>query len=121
MSLLCTLHLEVRKPIMKSGFDGEKTETIEEPETVEPISYDSTDLPRKFTVGVAFPGDNCVDIYTQDIGLVARLEGETLTGFTVVIGGGMGMTTAKAIPILALRSHCAMLAPMKLSRRQRRS
>ena len=83
--------------------------------------YGATYLPRKFKIGVAFPGDNCVDIYTQDIGLVARLEGETLTGFTVVIGGGMGMTHGKRETHPCLRSHCAMLARMKLSRWQRRS
>src|SRR5207249_6586019 len=46
-------------------------------------------------MGVAFPGDNCIDIYTQDIGLVACLEGEQLDGFTVLVGGGMGMTHGK--------------------------
>ena len=40
---------------------------------VEPI-YGPTYLPRKFKIGVAFPGDNCVDIYTQDIGLVAAVR-----------------------------------------------
>ncbi len=84
--------------------DGEKAHTVEEPtpEIVEPI-YGPTYLPRKFKIGVTFPGDNCVDIYTQDIGLVARLDGETLQGFTLVIGGGMGMTHGKAEthPLLA--------------------
>lgn len=74
--------------------DGEKAETIEEPQEIEPI-YGPTYLPRKFKVGVAFPGDNCIDVYTQDIGLVAFLEGEELAGFTVIIGGGMGMTHGK--------------------------
>ena len=74
--------------------DGEKAETIEEPEEVEPI-YGPTYLPRKFKIGIAFPGDNCIDVYTQDIGLVAFLEGEELAGFTVIIGGGMGMTHGK--------------------------
>lgn len=72
--------------------DGEKLEA-EEPET-EPL-YGPTYLPRKFKVGVAFPGDNCVDIYTQDIGLVAELNGAELAGFTLLIGGGMGMTHGK--------------------------
>ncbi len=76
--------------------DGEQVETVklaEEGET-EPI-YGPTYLPRKFKIGVAFPGDNCIDVYTQDIGLVASLEGERLDGFTVLIGGGMGMTHGK--------------------------
>lgn len=74
--------------------DGEQVQTVEAPQEVEPI-YGPTYLPRKFKIGIAFPGDNCVDIYTQDIGLVAFLDGETLAGFTVLIGGGMGMTHGK--------------------------
>src|SRR5260370_6856323 len=76
--------------------DGEQVETVELPgeDETEPM-YGTTYLPRKFKIGVAFPGDNCVDVYTQDIGLVASLEGERLDGFTVLIGGGMGMTHGK--------------------------
>ncbi|MCA9981886.1 MAG: hypothetical protein KDD89_13670, partial [Anaerolineales bacterium] len=36
----------------------------------EPL-YGPTYLPRKFKIGVAFEGDNCVDVFTQDVGLVA--------------------------------------------------
>lgn len=83
--------------------DGEQVATIEhESEEVEPI-YGPTYLPRKFKIGVAFPGDNCIDVYTQDIGLVPHLEKsqtneaeEQLAGFTVLVGGGMGMTHSKA-------------------------
>ena len=76
--------------------DGEQVKTVEAPEIPvnEPI-YGATYLPRKFKIGVAFPGDNCIDVYTQDIGMVAELEGETLTGFTLLVGGGMGMTHGK--------------------------
>jgi sulfite reductase (ferredoxin) len=83
--------------------DGEKVSTVEDPEEIEPI-YGPTYLPRKFKIGVAFPGDNCIDVYTQDIGLIARLEGEELVGFTLVIGGGMGMTHGKTEthPLLAV-------------------
>lgn len=90
--------------------DGEKVENEQpEEEVVEPI-YGPTYLPRKFKIGVAFPNDNCIDVYTQDIGLVAHLAGEPgsadehLEGFTVLIGGGMGMTHGKAdtYPHLAL-------------------
>ncbi len=85
--------------------DGEQVDTIKhaEDEDVEPI-YGKTYLPRKFKIGVAYPGDNCIDVYTQDIGLVAMLKDEALEGFTVLIGGGMGMTHGKAEthPLLAL-------------------
>ncbi len=81
--------------------DGEQVETVQQEEEVEPI-YGPSYLPRKFKIGVAFPGDNCIDVYTQDVGLVACLEGEPgskderLSGFTVLIGGGMGMTHGKS-------------------------
>ncbi|HEV2654824.1 MAG TPA: NADPH-dependent assimilatory sulfite reductase hemoprotein subunit, partial [Ktedonobacteraceae bacterium] len=76
--------------------DGEKVDTVtlDQEQESEPI-YGPTYLPRKFKIGVAFPGDNCIDIYTQDIGLVACLDGEQLAGFTVLVGGGMGMTHGK--------------------------
>ncbi|MFL5625358.1 MAG: NADPH-dependent assimilatory sulfite reductase hemoprotein subunit [Ktedonobacteraceae bacterium] len=76
--------------------DGEQLETVKLPEEneTEPI-YGPTYLPRKFKIGVAFAGDNCIDVYTQDIGLVVSLEGEQLDGFTVLVGGGMGMTHGK--------------------------
>jgi sulfite reductase (ferredoxin) len=90
--------------------DGEQVQTVQQEEgEVEPI-YGPSYLPRKFKVGVAFPGDNCIDVYTQDIGLVAHMEGESgaederLAGFTILVGGGMGMTHGKAetYPHLAL-------------------
>ena len=77
--------------------DGEQVETITQPtaeEVVEPM-YGPTYLPRKFKIGVAFPGDNCIDVYTQDVGLVPTLDGENLAGFTILLGGGMGMTHGK--------------------------
>jgi sulfite reductase (ferredoxin) len=84
--------------------DGEKVQTItEEKDDVEDM-YGETYLPRKFKVGVAYPGDNCIDAYTQDICFIARVDGEQLLGFTAVIGGGMGATHGKAdtYPLLAL-------------------
>jgi sulfite reductase (ferredoxin) len=69
-------------------------EQITAPEE-EPI-YGKTYLPRKFKIGVAFPGDNCVDVFTQDIGLVADVQDAQLLGFTITVGGGMGSTHGKA-------------------------
>jgi sulfite reductase (ferredoxin) len=81
--------------------DGERAVTAEPIRTdgvVEPI-YGSTYLPRKFKIGLAWPGDNCVDVYTQDIGLVP-VDG----GWQVVVGGGLGMSHARpddTYPLLA--------------------
>jgi sulfite reductase (ferredoxin) len=76
--------------------EGEKQETetavyTTSADSVEPI-YGKTYLPRKFKIGIAFPHDNCVDVFTQDIGIVPVLNGETLQGFNIVVGGGMGMS-----------------------------
>lgn len=69
--------------------NGDKVVSTE-PE-VEPL-YGKVYLPRKFKTGIAFPGDNCIDVYTQDIGIVAMLEDDELLGFNVLVGGGQAMT-----------------------------
>ena len=92
--------------------DGEKAITAEEaPEVVaarqskgrgmivedslEPI-YGEQFLPRKFKICVTVPGDNSIDVYTHDIGLVVMTnkKGE-LQGFNVMAGGGLGRTHNK--------------------------
>jgi sulfite reductase (ferredoxin) len=70
--------------------DGEKVASSQEPE-VEPL-YGTTYLPRKFKSGLAIAGDNCIDVYSQDVGMVAHVEEGRLAGFTVLAGGGLGMT-----------------------------
>ncbi|HMA94363.1 MAG TPA: NADPH-dependent assimilatory sulfite reductase hemoprotein subunit [Polyangiaceae bacterium] len=62
----------------------------EQPDINEEPLYGPTYLPRKFKVGVIVPPDNDVDIYTQDLGLVAVANGDELLGFNVLVGGGMG-------------------------------
>jgi sulfite reductase (ferredoxin) len=70
--------------------DGEAM--VEEKIVEEPL-YGATYLPRKFKLGIALPGDNCVDVYTHDVGLVALFDEDgILDGFNVLAGGGMGMT-----------------------------
>lgn len=54
--------------------------------------YGETYLPRKFKSGLAVEGDNCIDVYSQDVGMVAHLDGGSLAGFTILAGGGLGMT-----------------------------
>jgi sulfite reductase (ferredoxin) len=62
----------------------------------EPL-YGRTFLPKKFKIAVTAPGDNSVDIYINDIGLVVILEadGRTLKGYNVLVGGGMGRSNNK--------------------------
>jgi len=61
----------------------------------EPL-YGATYLPRKFKCAVTVPGDNSVDLLTQDIGLVAFADASgELRGCNVYVGGGMGRTHNK--------------------------
>ncbi|OAB41742.1 assimilatory sulfite reductase (NADPH) hemoprotein subunit [Paenibacillus glacialis] len=72
--------------------DGEKIvdSTADEAEQ-EPI-YGKVYLPRKFKIGVTVPPTNDVDVFSQDLGLIAIYEDGKLKGFNVAVGGGMGMT-----------------------------
>jgi len=49
-------------------------------------------MPRKFKIAVALPPHNDVDVFAHDLGLIAIEEGGKITGYNVVVGGGMGMT-----------------------------
>ncbi len=58
----------------------------------EPL-YGSTYLPRKFKCAVTVPGDNSVDLLTQDVGLVVFTDPNGgIKGCNVYVGGGMGRT-----------------------------
>jgi len=58
-------------------------------ENVEPL-YGATYLPRKFKTAIAIPPYNDVDIFSNDLGFVAISEADSLSGFNVLAGGGMG-------------------------------
>jgi sulfite reductase (ferredoxin) len=72
--------------------DGDR---VEEGPEVEPI-YGKVYLPRKFKTGLGLTADNCVDIYAHDLGFLALVERGQITGYNVLIGGGMGMTHGNA-------------------------
>lgn len=92
-----TKHLEPRTPAYHEiWLDGEKLENPYKPfsepiDPVEPI-YGHVYLPRKFKIGIAVPPYNDIDVFTQDLGLIAVVEDNKLVGFNVTVGGGMGMT-----------------------------
>ncbi|KAI5958183.1 MET5 [Candida theae] len=58
---------------------------------VEPL-YGVTYLPRKFKIVITVPPYNDVDVYAHDIGLIAIVEDNIVTGYNVLVGGGMGTT-----------------------------
>ena len=70
----------------------------------EPI-YGPTYLPRKFKIGIGLPGDNCIDIYANDLGFMAICENFRIVGYNVLVGGGMGVvpSAAKSFPAVAKR------------------
>ncbi|KZT27745.1 sulphite reductase hemo protein, beta subunit [Neolentinus lepideus HHB14362 ss-1] len=58
----------------------------------EPL-YGEFYLPRKYKVAVAVPPTNDVDIFANDVGFIAIVDGKgRLAGFNVTAGGGMGVT-----------------------------
>ena len=78
--------------------NGEKDSTTEDHEPFYGPQY----LPRKFKTAIALPGDNCVDVYSYDLGLIAITEHERLVGYNVLVGGGMGMTHGKPDTVATL-------------------
>ncbi len=61
----------------------------------EPI-YGEHYMPRKFKACVTVPGDNSVDLFSQDLGLVVITDNSgELQGFNVYVGGGLGRTHNK--------------------------
>lgn len=54
--------------------------------------YKETYLPRKFKIAIAVPPNNDVDVFANDIGLIAIVENGILHGFNLVVGGGLSTT-----------------------------
>ena len=71
---------------------------------VEPI-YGKHYMPRKFKIAIGFPFDNCVDVYTNDLGLLAIVKDDRVVGYNLLVGGGLGVTPSakKTFPALAKR------------------
>lgn len=74
-------------------------------DSVEPL-YGDRYLPRKFKIGVTVPGDNSIDIYTNDIGCIVVTDDKgELEGFNVMVGGGMGRTHNKETTFARAADH----------------
>lgn len=89
--------------------DGEESQLVHQV-TEEPI-YGKTYLPRKFKMAIALPEDNCVDVYTHDLGLIAVVENGRIVGYNVLAGGGQGMTPAKKNTFPALGHRLTFVTP----------
>jgi sulfite reductase (NADPH) hemoprotein beta-component len=54
--------------------------------------YEDRYMPRKFKIGIAIPPNNDIDVFTNDLGLIAIVEKNELVGFNIAIGGGLSST-----------------------------
>jgi sulfite reductase (NADPH) hemoprotein beta-component len=64
---------------------------LDKKEEEDPL-YQDRYLPRKFKIAIAIPPNNDVDVFANDIGLIAIIENDTLKGFNIAIGGGLSST-----------------------------
>jgi sulfite reductase (ferredoxin) len=86
-----------------------RTEAVDEP------IYGATYLPRKFKIAVTVPGDNSVDLYTNDLGVVPLVAADgTIEGYDLTAGGGLGMTHGKHATFPRLGDEFAFVTPERL-------
>jgi sulfite reductase (ferredoxin) len=97
-------------PDVKAARQSNGHEKIIFNDGVEPI-YGAHYMPRKFKICVTVPGDNSVDLYSQDLALVtiANKKGE-LQGFNIFAGGGLGRTHNKAETFASLALEIGYVA-----------
>ncbi|HIA19907.1 MAG TPA: NADPH-dependent assimilatory sulfite reductase hemoprotein subunit [Planctomycetes bacterium] len=88
-------------PPSTTGTAGDATEPI----------YGSQYLPRKFKIGIALPEDNCIDLFTHDLGFLAIVENGKIVGYNVYVGGGQGVTPAAKKTFPALGQAMAFVEP----------
>lgn len=92
--------------------DGERAVTAA-PREEEPI-YGATYLPRKFKIALAHPGDNCVDVYSDDVGIVPEIRDGGVVRYNVLVGGGMGRSHNKPDTFPRLADPLGTVAPERL-------
>lgn len=80
----------------------------------EPL-YGPTYLPRKFKVGIVVPPHNDIDVFSQDVGFIAIVEGGRLAGFNLVAGGGLGMSHGESATFPRLADLIGFLGPERLA------
>jgi sulfite reductase (ferredoxin) len=91
--------------------DGERAASLESEQ--EPL-YGDTYLPRKFKIGFAKEGENTTDIYSHDLGFVAHLDRGELAGFTMLAGGGLGLSNGVRASHARLADPIAFIPPDRL-------
>lgn len=84
-------------------------------QVVEPL-YGETYLPRKFKVAFALPDDNCIDVYTNDLGFLTIVENDRIAGYNVLVGGSMGVTPSNKNTFPAVAQPLAFVTPENVLR-----
>lgn len=64
---------------------------LDKKEEEDPL-YQDRYLPRKFKIAIAIPPNNDVDVFANDVGLIAMISNGHLEGFNIAIGGGLSST-----------------------------
>jgi len=67
-------------------------EKIADKKSEEDPLYQDRYMPRKFKIAIAIPPNNDVDVFANDLGLIAIVKNNKLKGFNIAIGGGMSTT-----------------------------
>jgi sulfite reductase (NADPH) hemoprotein beta-component len=80
---------------------------------VDPL-YGKTYLPRKFKTAFVIPPVNDLDVFTNDLGLIAVVQNDLLIGYNLVVGGGMGRTHGNKETYPRLASELGFFTPDKL-------
>ena len=106
-----SLHL---RPNSRAWFETWLDEPATGGNEPEPLLGDAY-LPRKFKIGFAVPPDNDIDVYSQDVGLVAIVEAGELAGYDVLVGGGMGATHGNARTYPRMASPIGFIEPEQVT------
>lgn len=64
---------------------------VDKQEEEDPL-YGDAYLPRKFKIGIGIPPNNDIDVFGNDLGLIAIIENNKFTGFNFAVGGGLAFT-----------------------------
>lgn len=84
---------EMCLPKTKSYYDlWIDDELVIDRKTEEDPLYQDRYLPRKLKIGIAIPPNNDVDVFINDIALVAIVEDDRIVGYNIAAGGGLGAT-----------------------------
>jgi sulfite reductase (NADPH) hemoprotein beta-component len=98
---ISTLLLPKTQSYYEIWIDGEKI--YERESEIDPL-YQDRYLPRKFKIAIAIPPSNDVDVFANDIGLIAIIKNNKLQGFNIAVGGGLSTTHGNAATYSRLAS-----------------